>query len=141
MLKKIHKVVGLSVSLIVIHLAITGIMLMYPNSFKLQDTFLSNNYILSLYDMSQTTDVRINKQYINLGIVSKKVIIDDYVIDTGLEVILSLAKYKKQVFISSDKNLLLISNEEYEPKIIKNISKPLNSIATIIYSKAAVTRK
>ena len=124
MLKKIHKVVGLSVSLIVIHLAITGIMLMYPNSFKLQDTFLSNNYILSLYDMSQTTDVRINKQYINLGIVSKKVIIDDYVIDTGLEGILSLAKYKKQVFISSDKNLLLISNEEYEPKIIKNISFP-----------------
>ena len=28
------------------------------------------------------------------------------------------------MFISSDKNLLLISNEEYEPKIIKNISFP-----------------
>ena len=97
---------------------------MYPNSFKLQDTFLSNNYLLSLYDMSQTTDVRLNKYYSNLGIVSKKVIIDDYVIDTGLEGILSVAKDKKQVFISSDKNLLLISNEEYEPKIIKKISFP-----------------
>ena len=119
MLKKIHKIVGLSVALIIIHLAITGILLMYPSTFKLQNTFISNNYVLSLYNMYQTTDVFYNKDYSNVGIVSKKVIIDDYVIDTGLEKVLNIAKYKKQIFISSYKNLLLINNEEYEPTIIK----------------------
>ena len=69
MLKKIHKIVGLSVALIVIHLAITGIILMYPGTFKLQNTFLTNNYVLSLYHMYQTTDVLHNKSYSNVGIV------------------------------------------------------------------------
>ena len=124
MLKKIHKIVGLSVALIIIHLAITGIILMYPGAFKLQNTFLTNNYVLSLYHMYQTTDVLHNKSYSNVGIVSKKAIIDDYVIDTGLEKILNIAKYKKQIFISSYKNLLIINNEEYEPKIIKKIPFP-----------------
>ena len=97
---------------------------MYPGAFKLQNTFISNNYVLSLYNMYQTTDVFYNKDYSNVGIVSKKVIIDDYVIDTGLEKVLNIAKYKKQIFISSYKNLLLINNEEYEPTIIKNIPFP-----------------
>jgi hypothetical protein len=124
MLKKIHKIVGLSVALIIIHLAITGILLMYPGAFKLQNTFISNNYVLSLYNMYQTTDVFHNKDYSNIGIVSKKVIIDDYVIDTGLEKVLNIAKYKKQIFINSYNNLLLINNKEYEPTIIKKIPFP-----------------
>ena len=95
MLKKLHKIIGLSVALIIIHLSATGIILMYPITFKLQDTFLSNNYILSLYDMKRTTDVRVHKHYSNIGVISRKVIIDDYVIDTGLESISSLVKEKK----------------------------------------------
>ena len=123
-MKKFHKIIGLSVALIVIHLSITGIILMYPSTFKLQDTYLSSSYILSLYDMKKTTDVKINKLYNNIGIISKKVIIDDNIIDTGLEFILCLAKENNYIFISSDKYLVIIKNDEYEPKIIKRIDLP-----------------
>ena len=68
---------------------------MYPVTFKLQDTYLSSNYILSLYDMKKTTDVKVNKLYSNIGVVSKKIIIDDYVIDTGLEFVLNITKEKE----------------------------------------------
>ena len=124
MLKKFHKIVGLSVALIIIHLSVTGIILMYPTTFKLQDTYLSNNYILSLYDMKKTTDVRVHKLYTNIGVISRKVIIDDYVIDTGLEPILSIVKENKNIFIGSDKSLLLIEYDEDEPKVIKKIDLP-----------------
>ena len=97
---------------------------MYPVTFKLQDTYLSSNYILSLYDMKKTTDVKINKLYSNIGVVSKKIIIDDYVIDTGLEFVLNITKEKENIFIGSDKSLLLIEYYEDEPKIIKRISLP-----------------
>ena len=124
MLKKFHKIIGLSVALIIIHLSATGIILMYPITFKLQETFLSNNYILSLYDMKRTTDVRVHKYYSNIGVISRKVIIDDYVIDTGLESILSLVKEKNIIFIGSDKSLVLVQYDEDEPKIIKKIDLP-----------------
>ena len=58
MLKKLHKIIGLSVCLIIIHLSITGIILMYPSTFKLQDTYFKNRYISSLYDMYTVADVR-----------------------------------------------------------------------------------
>ena len=138
MLKKFHKIIGLSVALIVIHLSITGIILMYPSTFKLQETYLSSNYILSLYNMKKTTDVKLHKLYNNIGVVSKKVIIDDFVIDTGLEFILSIAKDKKNIFISSDKHLLLVKNDEYEPKIIKKINLPFVMQGIYLNSKKEI---
>ena len=108
---------------------------MYPSTFKLQETYLSSNYILSLYNMKKTTDVKLHKLYDNIGVVSKKVIIDDSVIDTGLEFILSIAKDKKYIFISSDKHLLLVKNDEYEPKIIKKLTSPLLCKESILIVK------
>ena len=138
MLKKLHKIIGLSVALIIIHLSATGIILMYPITFKLQDTFLSNNYILSLYDMKRTTDVRVHKHYSNIGVISRKVIIDDYVIDTGLESISSLVKEKKIIFIGSDKSLVLVEYDEDEPKIIKKIDLPFILKGMFLNSKLGI---
>ena len=59
MLKKLHKIIGISVCLIVIHLSITGAVLMYPSVFKLQDTYFSNSYLYNLYDMYKPSDVRV----------------------------------------------------------------------------------
>ena len=53
MLKKLHKIIGLSVCLIIIHLSITGIILMYPSTFKLQDTYFKNRYISTLIPLSK----------------------------------------------------------------------------------------
>ena len=111
---------------------------MYPSTFKLQETYLSSNYFLSLYNMKKTTDVKLHKLYNNIGVVSKKVIIDDSVIDTGLEFILSIAKDKEYIFISSDKHLLLVKNDEYEPKIIKKISLPFVMQGIYLNSKKEI---
>ena len=111
---------------------------MYPKTFKLQETFLSSNYILSLYDMKRTTDVRVNKNYNNIGVISRKVIIDDYVIDTGLESILSVAKEKTNIFIGSEKSLLLIEYDQDEPEIIKKIDFPFILKGMFINSKLGV---
>ena len=138
MLKKIHKIIGLSVALIVLHLSATGIILMYPVTLKLQETFLSNNYILSLYDMKRTTDVRVHKYHSNIGVISRNVIIDDYVIDTGLESILSLVKEKNIIFIASDKSLVIVQYDEDEPKVIKKIDLPFVLKGMFIKSKLGV---
>ena len=59
MLKRLHKIIGLSICLIVIHLSITGAVLMYPSTFKLQDTYFTNSFIYNLYDMYKLSDVKV----------------------------------------------------------------------------------
>ena len=93
MLKRLHKIVGISVCLIVIHLSITGIILMYPKTFKLQDTYYTNSYISNLYDMSIITDVRsFDGIEEDLGVIKSKIITSDMVIDTGINNIIGAIK-------------------------------------------------
>ena len=124
MLKKFHKVLGLSIGLIIIHLAITGIILMYPNTFKLYDTFLSNNYMLSLYNMNTRSEVFVSNDFADIGIVSNNIVISDYVLDMNMLNVLGLAINNKYIFAANPYTLLVIENDGYEYKIIKKLTFP-----------------
>ena len=100
MLKKLHKIIGLSVCLIIIHLSITGIILMYPSTFKLQETYFKNRYISGLYDMYTVADVRaLEAAEEDLGIIKSKAIVSDMVIETGINNILGALKADNLIFV------------------------------------------
>ena len=56
-LRKLHKFIGLTFSIFILHLTITGILLTYPETFKLDKAVFSNNFILEKYNMDTYKDV------------------------------------------------------------------------------------
>ena len=130
MLKKLHKIIGLSVCLIVIHLSITGIILMYPSTFKLQDTYFKNRYISGLYDMYSVADVRtLEAAEEDLGIIKSKAIVSDMVIETGINNILGALKANNLIFILNNKNIILIQESDYGLEIIKDEKIPFTALS------------
>ena len=101
MLKKLHKIIGLSVCIIIIHLAVTGIILMYPHTFRLHDTYFTSNFIYSLYDMHNPSEVKALESGNDLGLVSSKIIVSDMVLETNIKDIISLLK-KHTLFTKVD---------------------------------------
>ena len=130
MLKKLHKIIGLSVCLIIIHLSITGIILMYPSTFKLQETYFKNRYISSLYDMYTVADVRaLEAAEEDLGIIKSKVIVSDMVIETGINNILGALKADNLIFVLNNKKIILIQESDYGLEIIKDKKIPFTALS------------
>ena len=130
MLKKLHKIIGLSVCLIVIHLSITGVILMYPGTFKLQDTYFKNRYISSLYDMYTVADVRaLEAAEEDLGIIKSKAIVSDMVIETGINNILGALKADNLIFVLNNKKIILIQESDYGLEIIKDEKIPFTALS------------
>ncbi len=119
MLKKLHKIIGLSVCIIIIHLSITGIILMYPYTFRLHDTYFTNNFIYSLYDMHKPSEVRTIESLEDIGLVSSKIIVSDIVLETNIKDIISLLKQDKYIYILNRNSLTLLEEKEYELQIVK----------------------
>ena len=57
-LRLIHKYVGFIFSIFILILTVTGIMLLYPDQFKLNNTYVSNSFLLEKYNMLSTKDVK-----------------------------------------------------------------------------------
>ena len=130
MLKKLHKIIGLSVCLIIIHLSITGIILMYPSTFKLQETYFKNRYISGLYDMYTVADVRaLEAAEEDLGIIKSKAIVSDMVIETGINNILGALKANNLIFVLNNKKLILIQESDYGLEIIKDEKIPFQALS------------
>ena len=130
MLKKLHKIIGLSVCLIIIHLSITGIILMYPSTFKLQETYFKNRYISSLYDMYTVADVRaLEAAEEDLGIIKSKAIVSDMVIETGINNILGSLKADNLIFVLNNKKIILIQESDYGLEIIKDEKIPFTALS------------
>lgn len=130
MLKKLHKIIGLSVCLIIIHLSITGIILMYPSTFKLQETYFKNRYISSLYDMYTVADVRaLEVAEEDLGIIKSKAIVSDMVIETGINNILGALKADNLIFVLNNKKIILIQESDYGLEIIKDEKIPFTALS------------
>ena len=121
MLKKVHKIIGISIALIVIHLAVTGLILMYPKTFGLYDTYFNSNYILSLYKMYKIEDVKTNNNLEEIGIVSSKIIVMDNILETNLDEIIGVYRKDKRVFVMNRNIFLLIEESEYGLKVIDKI--------------------
>ncbi len=130
MLKKLHKIIGLSVCLIIIHLSITGIILMYPSTFKLQETYFKNRYISGLYDMYTVADVRaLEAAEEDLGIIKSKAIVSDMVIETGINNVLGALKTNNLIFVLNNKKLILIQESDYGLEIIKDEKIPFQALS------------
>ena len=130
MLKKLHKIIGLSVCLIIIHLSITGIILMYPSTFKLQETYFKNRHISSLYDMYTVADVRaLEAAEEDLGIIKSKAIVSDMVIETGINNILGALKADNLIFVLNNKKIILIQESDYGLEIIKDEKIPFTALS------------
>ena len=127
MLKKIHKIIGLSVCIIIIHLAVTGIILMYPHTFRLHDTYFTSNFIYSLYDMHNPSEVKALESGNDLGLVSSKIIVSDMVLETNIKDIISLLKKDNYIYILNSKSLIVIEEKDYGLQIIKE--NPLSFVA------------
>ena len=57
-LRLLHKYVGFIFIVIIFVLTITGIMLLYPEQFTLDSTYVSTSYLLKKYKMLSIEDVR-----------------------------------------------------------------------------------
>ena len=125
MLKRLHKIIGLSICLIVVHLSITGAVLMYPSTFKLQDTYFTNSFIYNLYDMYNLSDVKVMEGNVeDIGIIKSKIIISDMVLETGITDILAALKKENFIFVLNKEKILLIEESDYGLKIIKEQNIP-----------------
>ena len=56
-LRKLHKYLGFAFSLFILHLTVTGILLIYPRTFNIEQTYVSNFFILKKYNMDTHKDV------------------------------------------------------------------------------------
>ena len=63
-LRKLHKYLGFAFSLFILHLTVTGILLIYPKTFNIEDTYISNYFILKKYNMDTYKEVKglVNKE-------------------------------------------------------------------------------
>lgn len=81
-LRLFHKYIGFIFSIFIFQLTVTGIMLLYPHFFRLNDSFVSNNYILKKYNMLNIEDAKIfgdkDNELVLLGesLYFKKVLLD-----------------------------------------------------------------
>ena len=128
MLKKIHKIIGLSVCIIIIHLAITGIILMYPYTFRLHDTYFTSNFIYSLYDMHNPSEVKTPEFLEDIGLVSSKIVVSDMVLETNISDIIGLLRKDNYIYILNSNSLTFIEEREYGLQIIAE--KKLSFAAT-----------
>ena len=56
-LRKLHKYLGFAFSLFILHLTVTGILLTYPKTFNIEETHVSNFFILKKYNMDTHREV------------------------------------------------------------------------------------
>ena len=56
-LRKLHKYLGFTFSLFILHLTLTGILLTYPKTFNIEETYISNFFILKKYNMDTHREV------------------------------------------------------------------------------------
>ena len=143
-LRKLHKYVGFTFSLFILHLTITGILLTYPDTFKITDTYINNYFILKKYNMETHEEVNGIKGIEDEVITIKNnIYINSKFIDKFNEKISSLLYHKNEnkIFILSKSLIAIYILESFDKEIeikdiisIKNINN-LNIIGLHLSSK------
>ena len=96
MLKKIHKTVGISFALIILHLAVTGLILMYPAFFNLYDKYYKSDFLLSAFNMYMHSDVKVVSSKEDIIVIGPRLILDEEVLDLNVNKILGAYLRKKK---------------------------------------------
>ena len=96
-LRILHKYIGFTFSLFIFHLTLTGVLLLYPNFFKISDTYISNNFILKKYNMLTFEDVRqFSDTYNEVIVLQNNIYFNKNLIDSIDERVVSVFYEKKK---------------------------------------------
>ena len=111
-LRLLHKYVGFTFSIFILYLTITGLLLMYPDTFKINDLYLKNNFILKKYKMHTKEDV---KEFVNdkseIIIIRSTIYVNKKFIDTLDSPIISAYYYNNTLYILNKRQLNIYTLE------------------------------
>ena len=97
-LRKLHKYLGFAFSLFILHLTVTGILLTYPKTFNIEETYISNFFILKKYNMDTHKEVY---GLINLEdevvIIKNNIYLNSKFIDKFSDEIMNILYQKKRI--------------------------------------------
>ena len=103
-LRKLHKYLGFAFSLFILHLTITGILLIYPKTFNIEDTYVSNFFILKKYNMDTYREVYgLNDVEDEIVLIKNNIYINSKFIDKFKDDIVNILyqKKKKEIIVLS----------------------------------------
>ena len=103
-LRKLHKYLGFAFSLFILHLTVTGILLIYPKTFNIEDTYISNFFILKKYNMDTHKEVYgLRNIEDEVVIIRNNIYINSQFVDKFSDEIINVLyqKNEKKIFILS----------------------------------------
>ncbi len=149
-LRKLHKYIGFAFSLFIVHLTITGILLTYPKTFKIEETLINNYYILKKYNMETFKDVFEFKNDKNdIILIKNNIYLNDKFIDKFKEDIFGVFfnNIENKLYVLSSKRLIIylfaIIDEELEIEDILTLNneKSLNKLGINIITNEIILKK
>ena len=103
-LRKLHKYLGFAFSLFILHLTVTGILLTYPKTFNVEETYVSNFFILKKYNMDTHREVfGLSNIEDEVVIIKNNIYINSKFVDKFNDAIINILyqkKYKRIIILS-----------------------------------------
>ncbi len=90
-LRKLHKYIGFTFSLFILHLTVTGMLLTYPETFDIEERSINNYYILKKYNMDTYKDVyKFEDNRNEIIVIKNNIYLNDKFVDKFKEDILGI---------------------------------------------------
>ena len=125
-LRKLHKYLGFAFSLFILHLTVTGILLTYPKTFNIEETYVSNFFILKKYNMDTHREVLgLSNVEDEVVIIKNNIYINSKFVDKFNDAIINILYQKK------DKKIIILSKSTIGIYIFENIDGELEIIDII----------
>ena len=107
-LRKLHKYLGFTFSIFILHLTVTGILLTYPKTFNIEETYVSNFFILKKYNMETHREVYgLSNEEDEVVIIRNNIYVNRQFVDKfSDEIINVLYQKKKNKIIILSKNTI-----------------------------------
>ena len=126
-LRKLHKYIGFTFSVFILHLTITGIRLTYPLTFNILDKHSNNFYILKKYKMQTYLDVyQVNDNKNEIVTINNSLYFNEKFIDSNKTNIFGV------VYNNTHKSLLVLNKEELIVYLLEKINDNLE-IKDVLY--------
>ena len=119
-LRKLHKYLGFAFSLFILHLTVTGILLIYPRTFNIEETYVSNFFILKKYNMDTHKDVYgLSNVEDEVIIIRNNIYVNSQFIDKFSDEIINVLYQKKE------KKIIILSKSVIGIYVFENIDGAL----------------
>ena len=96
-LRKLHKYLGFTFSLFILHLTVTGILLTYPKTFNIEEKYISSFFILKKYNMNTYREVYgINDIEDEVVIINNNIYVNGKFVDKFSNEVINILYQKKK---------------------------------------------